>query len=98
KYLIFEYWLSKQLRIRKTPEINSEHSADSTHNLEQECLVLLKQGLSISAISKRTGKSRTYVKSVAYAFGMEDLFDPTKLKSSVRERVIALAWRGFHRS
>ncbi|MBF4291365.1 transposase, partial [Vibrio anguillarum] len=52
KYLIFEYWLSKQRRIRKTPEINSEHSADSTHNLEQECLVLLKQGLSISAISK----------------------------------------------
>ncbi|MBF4343234.1 transposase, partial [Vibrio anguillarum] len=86
KYLIFEYWLSKQRRIRKTPEIISEHNADSPPNVEQECLVLLKQGLSISAISKRTGKSRTYVKSVAYAFGMEDLFDPTKLKSSVRER------------
>ncbi|EJM0974759.1 hypothetical protein NNU14_003929, partial [Enterobacter hormaechei] len=98
KYLIFEYWLSKQRRIRKTPEIITEHSADSTHNLEQECLVLLKQGLSISSISKQTGKSRTYIKSVAYAFGMEDLFDPTKLKSSVRERVIALARKGFHRS
>lgn len=98
KYLIFEYWLSKQRRIRKIPEIISEHSADSPPNVEQECLVLLKQGRSISSISKQTGKSRTYVKSVAYAFGMEDLFDPTKLKSSVRERVIAFARKGFHRS
>lgn len=98
KYLIFEYWLSKQRRIRKVPEIISEHTADNPSNVEQECVVLLKQGLSISSISKQTGKSRTYIKSVAYAFGMEGLFDPTKLKSSVRERVIALAWRGFHRS
>ncbi|MEZ9440898.1 TnsD family Tn7-like transposition protein [Vibrio atlanticus] len=98
KYLIFEYWLSKRRRTKKTPEIISEHIADSPPNVEQECLVLLKQGLSISSISKQTGKSRTYVKSVAYAFGMESLFDPTKLKSSVREHVITLAWRGFHRS
>ncbi|WP_055733232.1 TnsD family Tn7-like transposition protein [Agarivorans gilvus] len=98
KYLIFEYWLSKQRRTRKTPEIFSEHSADSPLNVEQECLVLLKQGLSISSISKQTGKSRTYVKSVAYAFGMEDLFNPTKLKSSLRKRVITLAWKGFHRA
>ncbi|MBY8219774.1 TnsD family Tn7-like transposition protein [Vibrio cidicii] len=98
KYLIFEYWLSKQRRIRKTPEIIGEYSADSPPNVEQECLVFLKQGLSISSISKQTGKSRTYIKSVAYAFGMEGLFDPTKLKSSVRECVIALARKGFHRS
>lgn len=98
KYLIFEYWLSKPRRVRKIPEIISEHIADNPRNVEQECLSLLKQGLSISSISKRIGKSRTYVKSVAYAFGMEDLFDPTKLKSSVREHVIDLAWRGFNRS
>lgn len=98
KYLIFEYWLSKQRRVRKIPEIINEHIADSPPNVEQECLSLLKQGLSISSISKQTGKSRTYVKSVAYAFGMAEMFAPTKLKSSVRERVIILAWRGFHRS
>ena len=98
KYLVFGFWLSQEIRIRKTPSTISKHVLDRTNHVEQECLSLLKQGLSISAISKRTGKSRTYVKSVAYAFGMEDLFDPTKLKSSVRERVIVLAWRGFHRS
>ncbi|ENM3769469.1 TniQ family protein [Vibrio cholerae] len=98
KYLIFEYWLSKQRRIRKTPEIISEHSADSPPNVEQECLALLKQGLSISSISKKIGKSRTYVKSVAYVSGMEGLFEATKIKSSVIECVIALAWKGFHRS
>lgn len=98
KYLIFEYWLSKQRRTRKTPEIVSDHSVDSISSVEQECLLLLKQGLSISSISKRTGKSRTYVKSVAYAFGMEDLFNPTKLKPSLRKHVLALARKGFHRS
>lgn len=98
KYLLFEYWLSKQRRPKKTPEITTVHSVDCTSNVEQECLSLLKQGLSISSISKQIGKSRTYVKSVAYAFGMEGLFAPTKLKSSVREHVIDLAWRGFHRS
>lgn len=98
KYLIFEYWLSKQRRIRNTPEIISEHSANSPPNAEQECLVLLKQGLPISSISKQTAKSRTYVRSVAYSLGMEDLFEPIKLNASVRDKVIELAWRGFHRA
>lgn len=98
KYLIFEYWLSKQRRIGINPQILSGNSVDNSPNVEQECLALLKQGLSISSISKQTGKSRTYVNSVAYAHGMANLFAPTKLKSSVRERVIALARKGFHRS
>ncbi|MFA0070755.1 TniQ family protein, partial [Vibrio breoganii] len=38
------------------------------------------------------------MKSVAYSSDMEDLFEPIKLKASVREQVIALAWKGFHRS
>lgn len=98
KYLIFEYWLSKQREAKKTLVRSSERSFVSNVNVEQECLALLKQGLSISSISKHIGKSRTYVKSVAYAFGMEERLAPTKLKSSVRKHIIALAWRGFHRS
>lgn len=99
KYLIFEYWLSKpKVRAKTTPEVRSEGCVVSISSVEQECLSLLKEGLPISSISKQTGKSRTYVKSVAYSSDMEDLFEPIKLKASVREQVIALAWKGFHRS
>ncbi|MGO2418701.1 MAG: TniQ family protein [Vibrio casei] len=98
KYLLFEYWLSKQRVTRKAPEISSERGVDSASKVEQKCLSLLKQGLSISSISKQIGKSRTYVKSIAYSSGMEHLLKPTKLNASVRGKVIELAWKGFHRS
>lgn len=29
---------------------------------------------------------------------MDHLFEPSKLKSFVREKIISLAWKGFHRS
>lgn len=99
KYLIFEFWLSKQKRrTRKTPKIRSEVGVYSTCSIEKECLSLLKEGVSISSISKKTGKSRTYITSVAYTAGMDHLFEPSKLKSFVREKIISLAWKGFHRS
>ena len=98
KYLVFGFWLSQEITIRKTPLTISKRIQERTNYAEQECFSLLKQGLSISAVSKRTGKSRTYVRFVAYAFDMEYLLAPAKLKVPVREHVIALAWRGFHRS
>lgn len=98
KYLLFEYWLSKQRVTRKTPKISSECGVDSASKAERECLSLLKQGLSILSISKQIGKSRTYVKSIAYSSGMEYLLKPIKLNASIRDTVIELAWKGFHRS
>ncbi|MCR9365233.1 MULTISPECIES: TnsD family Tn7-like transposition protein [Vibrio harveyi group] len=97
KYLILGYWLSWQKVIRKEPVAKYEQVEQSLQHIEQQCVSLLHQGLSVSEISKKTGKSRTYITSVAYSAGMAHLFEPTKLKSSIRAEIIALAWKGFHR-
>lgn len=97
KYLILGYWLSQQHSAKKASVADNKHPTKRSKSLNRECLSLLKQGLSISAISKKIGKSRTYVKAVAYAANMTDLFTPIKLKSSIRNSVISLAWKGFHR-
>lgn len=98
KYLIIGYWLSEKLKIRNAPATSKKHAIKLTKKIKLECLPLLKQGLTISAISKKIGKSRTYVRSVAYASGIETLLNPKKLNPSVREAVIRLAWKGFHRA
>lgn len=97
KYLILGYWLSWQKVIRQEPVAKYEQAEQSPQHTEQQCVSLLLQGLSVSEISKKTGKSRTYITSVAYSAGMAHLFEPTKLKSSIRAEIIALAWKGFHR-
>ena len=98
KYLAVEYWLSKKLKSKKPPKADYVCSAKSTANLRSECLAQLKKGLSISAVSKNIGKSRTYVRSIAYSSGIEALLDPNKLRPSVRANVIHLASKGFHRA
>lgn len=97
KYLILGYWLSRQKVIRKEPVARHEQVEQSLQHIKQHCVSLLHQGLSVSEVSKQTGKSRTYITSVAYSAGMAHLFEPTKLKSSIRAEIIALAWKGFHR-
>ena len=97
KHLAFEYWLINKQEGRKSTVTKKPITATPSKQLEAECYSLLKKGLGISDVSRKIGKSRTFVKRFAYAYGFEDLLLPRKLNPSVRSYIIFLAWKGFHR-
>lgn len=97
KYLILGYWLSSKQTFNQTSMIKRKQTQKSTHRIKQRCLSLLNMGLSISSISKKTGKSRTYIKLIAYSNGITHHFKPAKLAPLIRSRITHLAWKGFHR-
>lgn len=99
KYLIFSYWLS-QVTLRKIESIDYKLGKlpySSKVDMEQECVSMLKNGDSVESIKRNTGKSRTYIVQIAYTHGLESRFSPSKLTPTVRNLIISLAKKGFHR-
>ena len=100
KYLLVDFWLDN---IKKSENIESTTDVTKSEliknkTIEKQCITLLKQHESLAEISRLIGKSRCYVKSVAMKQKISFQKKPYILSESVIEQIIAMAYKGFHRS
>ena len=67
KYLLLEFWLStlRDNYLEKDEDIVEIPSLESDGKIQGKCTSLLQQGVSMSEITKLTGKSRCYLKLLA---------------------------------
>lgn len=98
KYLLLEFLLSRVIE-HSEPVIKVRNEAKSIaeENIEEKCVKLLNKGLSLSEISKITGKSRCYLRGLAYKRNIELESRPKKVTPEYRAIILMLAARGFHR-
>jgi|TARA_B100000700_G_scaffold92408_1_gene104356 transposase len=97
RLLIFLFWLSKHENAKIEVEANHSQKANSKDELEQRCVLYLNQGYSLNQVSKIIHKSRTYVKSVALRAGITDRFNPKRIDQTMRNKIVAMAYKGWHR-
>jgi hypothetical protein len=100
KYLLVDFWLNN---IKNVESIVSTTGAKNTEliknkTIEKQCITLLKQHESLAEISRLIGKSRCYIKSVAMKQKISFQKKPFILSESVIEQILAMAYKGFHRS
>lgn len=97
KHLLLRFYISLQVRAKKSIIELPVASRPSKHTVEQQCVELLGKGFSMAATSKAIGKSRCYVKSVAFRHDIPVKIKPKILTSEVKREIILLARKGFHR-
>lgn len=97
KHILFSFWLNFTEPIGCDSAAHTFCQVDDSHQKKAECLTLLRKGRSISYVSRETGKSRCFVKSIALLANVNTRLKPTKLLPSVCKTAIVLARRGFHR-
>ncbi|WP_233010368.1 TnsD family Tn7-like transposition protein [Rheinheimera faecalis] len=103
RHLLLGAWLFKSVEKFFEYSVPVEESClnqrqNSTKDeLEQRCLLLLKQGYSLEAVYRETGKSRSYLKRLAAINGVKLHLKPKLLNDSVHQRIISLARQGVHR-
>lgn len=103
RHLLLGTWLFKSAdkflnHFVLTKEHYSVKSTNSTKDvIEQRCLILLKDGNSLEAVYRMTGKSRSYLKRLAKMFGVKLILKPKQLNNCLQQRVIKLARLGVHR-
>lgn len=66
-------------------------------DLTERCKKLLLQGLSMAEVSRKTGKSRCYLKCLALKENIPLNLKPRVLNEKMRFYIINLARKGFHR-
>lgn len=100
KYLLIEFWLSaiQQNDIADhNPQFQKESLQAGTH-LKRKCKNLLKQGKSLAEVSRITGKSRCFLKSLAVREKIPINIKSYILTDDVKNNIITMASRGFHRN
>lgn len=99
KHLLLAYCLS-DLNVAQflavKPVLNRSLKPDPTI-IEAQCLKLLKEGHSMAEISRRTGRSRCYIKTLALKENVEFESKPKIITKKVKLYIINLAKKGFHR-
>lgn len=98
KYLLIEYLLSSKLSNSDSQSAyvkvcQSPHE-DQTR---QNCIALLNQSLSLAETSRRSGKSRTYLKLLAVQEGISINLSPKVLTKEIKDKIAYIAKLGFHR-
>ena len=101
KYMLLSFWLSKQAephtnQIMKYCDTKKSQKKLS-NDVEQKCIEMLKAGESMSSVSKRTGKSQSYLKLLAMKLNIPINLNPKLLTQDVKHAVMTLAQKGFHR-
>lgn len=96
KYLVLGFWLSKKL-FNKTQNDILPIDSKSVTQIETQCIDLLKKGESMASISRVTRKSRCYIKGLALRFNISVNLKPKYITEQVKQRVLNLAKKGFHR-
>jgi len=99
KHFIFSYWLSEQSQSDVAPaEAPSQCIITQGNNaLEEECLQMLKSNYSMGEVSRVTGKSYSYLKTLALRNHIELNLMPKKLTPKIISKIVMLAEKGFHR-
>jgi len=109
RHLLFASWLfeepwqllDKQTEQVDPPDSGTEHPSDTSKvkiARERECLVLLKRGESMAAISRQTGASRCYIKRLALLHQASISCKPRIVDVSLSNQIVLLARQGIHRS
>ncbi|KPZ59934.1 hypothetical protein AN391_00873 [Pseudoalteromonas sp. P1-13-1a] len=96
KFLLFGFWLTKQAveKVRSNIVLTESKPAMS---MENQCISLLKQGESMASVSRVTGKSRCYIKTLALRFNIPINLKPKYITIKMKQRILLLAKKGFHR-
>jgi hypothetical protein len=103
RHLLFGAWLfrsAEEMLVYSAPiaEPKSHEAANSNQRVdEQQCLMLLKQGLSLAAVYRMTGKSRCYLKRLAAVYGVKLNLKPKQLNEELQPRIFRLAGLGVNR-
>lgn len=94
KHMLLLYYLASCNNRRKLElrDIEAEKM-----EIEKKCLDGLKRQLSLAEVGRRIGKSRSYVKAIALKNGYLNRLKCLTHKSCNFERIIFLAYKGFHR-
>lgn len=99
KHLLFSYWLSRKYKVPPPPvRWNTKPSRAPSAATEAKCLSFLARGISLTEITRRTGKSQCYLKRLAALNSIEIESKPTKLTFERKISLLQLARRGFHRN
>ena len=96
KFLLIGFWLAKQAveKVRSNIVLTEPKLAMS---MENQCISLLKQGESMASVSRVTGKSRCYIKTLALRFNIPINLKPKYITIKMKQRILFLAKKGFHR-
>ncbi|CZF85659.1 hypothetical protein GMA8713_03698 [Grimontia marina] len=79
-------------------EVSPHQPKGSTkEEVEQRCLSLLREGYSLAAVYRKTGKSRCYLKRLAALNDIKLNLMPKQLNDVLRQKIIRLAFLGLHR-
>ena len=97
KHMVLIFALEKMQKKTHQKPRKPITSSKNNDGLKNKCTRLLIEHLSISQISKQTGKSRCYIKSIAQKEGIDYGSKPKLLTEDVRKSIIQMAWKGFHR-
>lgn len=102
KYLLIDFWLTTF--IAHNDQYESEclyrtnfSSQKKESALETKCILLLKDGLSMTEITRRTGKSQCYLKLLAAKNRISIEKKPRLITSDIRKLIVVQAKKGFHR-
>ncbi|WP_338294511.1 TnsD family Tn7-like transposition protein [Planctobacterium marinum] len=99
KYLLLEYLLSTRANVSSGNYVSKADSPDKDHKqLTETCIQLLNQSYSLAEVSRLTGKSRTFLKMLAAKENIQLNLSPKKITKSLINKVIRIAWMGFHRN
>ncbi|MGY5798301.1 TnsD family Tn7-like transposition protein [Rheinheimera faecalis] len=103
RHLLLGTWLFKSADeflnyVVPVEEHCSVQSTSSIKNeIEQRCLMLLKDGNSLEVVYRMTGRSRCFLKRLATMFDIKLNLKPKRLDNNLQQRIIRLARRGVHR-
>ena len=99
KYILVEFWINHYLNPINIELTKNEKNVDSIKNekIELQCINLLLKNVSLAEISRRIGKSRCYVKSVAMKQNIPFQKKPYILTDEIIKKIIFMAYKGFHR-
>lgn len=84
-------------RCQQVTQKNTYKGSEAKLETRELCTKLLKSGTSLNAISKKTGKSRCYLKTLASLEKIPINRFPRVVTEEMTQAVILLAKKGFHR-
>ncbi|XPF93131.1 TnsD family Tn7-like transposition protein [Colwellia sp. RE-S-Sl-9] len=97
KYLLINFWLNQVPPPPANKKYLNNKDLETSENIEKECERLLKQRKSLAEISRLTGKSRCYIKSIAMKKHIPTSKKPRVIKDKIIAIIISMAHKGFHR-
>ncbi|MCV4986932.1 TniQ family protein [Escherichia coli] len=97
KHLLIGFFLEHVDLFCKGKIAELEYKKPDSSASSDKCKKLLSQGLSMAEASRRTGKSRCFIKALAIRSNISLNLRPRKITVSVKENILLLAQKGFHR-